>query len=87
MAHGILCASEKQRELWLGFLLGQKLITPNLYDQNSSMRHFLSVVPFGLPSSIPQKKGKGLREKFGFSANDKVILWGGVYGIGLILYL
>lgn len=77
MADGILCASEKQRELWLGFLLGQKLITPALYDQDSSLRHFLAVVPFGLSSTPPQKKGKGLREKFGLQANDKVILWGG----------
>lgn len=77
MADGILCASEKQRELWLGFLLGQKLITPTFYDQDSSLRDFLTVVPFGLPSFPPQKKGKGLREKFGFQPSDKVILWGG----------
>lgn len=77
MADGILCASEKQRELWLGFLLGQKLITPALYDTDSSLRQFLAVVPFGLPSHPPQKTGSGLREKFGFTPNDKVILWGG----------
>jgi glycosyltransferase involved in cell wall biosynthesis len=77
MADGILCASEKQRELWLGFLLGQKLITPTLYDQDSSLRNFLAVVPFGLPSHPPQKTGKGLKEKFGLAASDKIILWGG----------
>lgn len=77
MADGILCASEKQRELWLGFLLGQKLIPPSLYDQDPTLRDFLAVVPFGLPSSPPQKKGKGLKEKFGLKENDKVILWGG----------
>jgi glycosyltransferase involved in cell wall biosynthesis len=77
MADGILCASEKQRELWLGFLLGQKLITPALYDQDSSLQQFLAVVPFGLSSDPPQKKGKGLREKFGFQPSDKILLWGG----------
>lgn len=77
MADGILCASEKQRELWLGFLLGQKLITPALYDTDSALSQFLSIVPFGLPSSPPQKTGKGLREKFGLTPEDKVILWGG----------
>lgn len=77
MADGILCASEKQRELWLGFLLGQKLITPALYDKDSSLRHFLSVVPFGLSAQKPQKRGKGLREKLGLSPHDKVLLWGG----------
>jgi hypothetical protein len=77
MADGILCASEKQRELWLGFLLGQKLITPDLYDQDSSLRHFLAVVPFGLPSHSPKRAGKGLKEKFGLAPSDKIILWGG----------
>ena len=56
MANGILCASEKQRELWLGFLLGQKLITPALYDQDASLRHFLAVVPFGLSSRLLLRK-------------------------------
>ncbi len=77
MANGILCASEKQRELWIGFLLAHKLITPALYDQDSSLRHFLAVVPFGLSSIPPKKTGKGLREKYSLHANDKVLLWGG----------
>ena len=77
MAHGIICASEKQRDLWLGFLLGQKKITPQLYDQDHTLRQLISVVPFGL-SNIPAKKtGPGLREKFGFSEQDKIVLWGG----------
>lgn len=77
MADGILCASEKQRELWLGFLLGQKMITPALYHQDPGLRRFLAVVPFGLSSTPPKKTGQGLREKFGLTADDKVILWGG----------
>lgn len=77
MADGILCASEKQRELWLGFLLGQKLITPPLYDKDASLRNFLAIVPFGLPSHPPKKTGKGLKEKFGLAPSDKIILWGG----------
>ena len=77
MAHGILCASEKQRELWLGFLLGQKLITPALYDADPSLRNYLAVVPFGLSSTSPKRSGKGLKEKLGLHADDKVILWGG----------
>lgn len=77
MADGILCASEKQRDLWLGFLLSLKLITPEMYDRRAGLREFLTVIPFGLPSQPPKKSGEGLREKFNFSPNDKVILWGG----------
>lgn len=77
MADGILCASEKQRDLWMGFMLAQKRIDPMLYDQDSSLKQFIEVVPFGLSESPPQKKGKGLREKYGLKSTDKMILWGG----------
>ncbi len=77
MADGILCASEKQKEFWLGFLTSQKLISPTLYDINPTLDHFLAIVPFGLPSNPPKKISQGLKEKFGFSDRDKIILWGG----------
>lgn len=77
LADGILCASEKQRELWLGFLLGQKQITPALYRSDSNLRQWIAIVPFGLPNQAPKKSGPGLREKFGLRSEDKVILWGG----------
>lgn len=77
MADSIICASEKQRDLWLGFLLGSKLITLPRYDQDNSLRQFIDVVPFGLSSHAPKKTGPGLREKYGFSQSDKLIVWGG----------
>jgi len=77
MADGILCASEKQREFWLGFLLAQKMITPHCYDRNPNLRGFIDVVPFGLSSTPPKKNGMGLREKLGLCREDKVLLWGG----------
>lgn len=77
MADGILCASERQRALWIGFLLAQKLIPLNHYEQDPNLKKFLQVIPFGIPSAQPKKNGKGIREKFNFQAEDKVILWGG----------
>ena len=63
MAQGILCASEKQRKLWIGFLLANKLITPSLYDQDPSLRQFIDIVPFGLSSTLPLKNGIGIERK------------------------
>lgn len=76
-ADAIICASEKQRDLWLGALLSKGLISLEQYQLSSSLRHFIDVVPFGLSSETPQKNGSGLREKYQFSAKDKVLLWGG----------
>ncbi len=78
MADGILCASETQRALWTGFLLSQKLLSLSHYDHDPTLRSFLAVVPFGLPDCLPpQKKERGLREKYGFLPTDKILLWGG----------
>lgn len=77
MADGIICASEKQRDLWLGLLMGQGLIDPARYNQDTSLRNYIDVVPFGLSSTPPKKTGTGLRELFKFKQTDKVLLWGG----------
>jgi glycosyltransferase involved in cell wall biosynthesis len=77
MADGIICASEKQRDLWIGYLLSQKIITPILYDQDTSLRHFIDVVPFGLSRTPPQKTGMGIREQYGWKSTDKILIWGG----------
>lgn len=77
MADGIICASEKQRDLWIGLMLGLDLIKPSMYDQDSSLRQFIDVVPFGLSDQVPIRTGPGIREKYGLSASDKILLWGG----------
>jgi glycosyltransferase involved in cell wall biosynthesis len=77
MADAIICASEKQRDLWMGTLMSLGRITPEVYEGDTSLKNLLQVVPFGLPSWEPVKTGPGLRERFRFKENDKVILWAG----------
>ena len=77
MADGIICASEKQRDLWIGFLLSLKLISPKHYHEDKSLRNLIDVVPFGMSDMPPKRNGIGLKEKYGFSSEDKIILWGG----------
>lgn len=77
-ANSIICASEKQRDFWLGALSGLDKITPGMYDKDNSLRNLIDVVPFGLSSEPPTKsKSSGLRDKFGLSKDDFVVLWGG----------
>lgn len=68
-----LCASERQRDLWLGHLLALGRINPFTYAQ---IHKRVITVPFGIPDTIPQRTGSGFRqnldEKAGF-----VLLWGG----------
>jgi glycosyltransferase involved in cell wall biosynthesis len=57
----VLCASERQRHLWLGHLSGIGRFTPALYDADPSLRSLLSVVPFGLPDRQAARTGPGPR--------------------------
>ncbi len=77
-ADSVICASEKQRDLWFGVLSSMNKITPTAYDQDNSLRHLIDVVPFGLSSVPPDKDtAHALRKKFGLKDSDFVLLWGG----------
>lgn len=76
-ADAIICASEKQKDLWLGSLMAYGRLTPEVYQQDKSLKNIIDIVPFGLPDTKPQKTGEGFRQKFGIKPSDNVILWGG----------
>ncbi len=73
-----LCASERQRDLWLGLMLAQGRINPLTYQGDRTLRGLLDVVPFGLPKHRPQLEKpvlRGIHPAVG--ATDRIILWGG----------
>jgi glycosyltransferase involved in cell wall biosynthesis len=72
-----VCASEKQRDLWLGALLTEGRIDHRSYTQDRSLRNLLDVVPFGIDPE-PPRRGRGLRGVVpGIGERDEVVLWGG----------
>ncbi|AHI01283.1 glycosyltransferase [Kutzneria albida] len=76
-----LCASQRQRHLWLGHLAALGRITPELYDSDPTTRSLLAEVPFGLPAKPPQRTAPAAKGVLpGISATDKLVIWaGGVY--------
>ncbi len=72
----VLCASERQRDLWLGGLglAGELPDTPD-----PALRDYLAVVPFGVPAEPPDPAaGPALRDVVpGIGAEARVLLWGG----------
>jgi glycosyltransferase involved in cell wall biosynthesis len=74
----LVCASEKQRDLWLGQLAGLGRINPRTYDQDPTLRALLDVVPFGLPAEPPQRTRPAVRGVVpGIGTDDPLLLWGG----------
>ncbi len=74
----LLCASEKQRDFWLGQLAGQGRINPLTYDGDESLRGLIDIAPFGLPDAPATQQRHALRGTIpGIGADDLVVLWGG----------
>lgn len=74
----VICASEKQRDFWLGHLGSLGRISPENYDADHSLRALIDVVPFGVSDEVAEQTRHGIRDEVdGIGADDKVILWGG----------
>ena len=73
-----VCASEKQRDLWLGFLSAAGRVNPANYGADPSLRRLIDVVAFGLPDEPPVRERPALKGVIpGIGPDDRVLLWGG----------
>lgn len=73
-----ICASEPQRDFWLGMLVALGRVNPATYDDDPGLRRLIDVVPFGLPSDPPHSDRPMLKGVVpGIGHDDRVILWGG----------
>lgn len=73
----MICASERQRDYWLGRLCALGRLDHTLYSQDPTVRRLLDVVPFGLPAMSPTSGMPLLRALPGIGPDEVVLLWGG----------
>ena len=74
---GFICASEQQRDLWLGALGAAGRLDPERYRADPTFRSLIDVVPFGIDPQLPRPERvlKGVVP--GIGVDDRVLLWGG----------
>ncbi len=73
-----VCASERQRDYWLGMLSARHRLTQAQYATDPTLRHLIDVVPFGLPDREPERRARVLKGIHpGIAADAKLVLWGG----------
>ncbi len=73
-----LCATERQRDLYIGALMAAGRITPAHVDGDPLLRGLIDVVPFGLPADPPARGGPAMRGAVeGVGPDDPIILWSG----------
>lgn len=72
-----LCASEKQKDYWMGFFSAMRKINPTSYDFLIKSEDFISVVPFGIEKASIESDGKNIRKKYSIKDSDTLLVWAG----------
>ncbi len=73
-----ICASERQRDYWLGWLEALGRVNPLTHAADPDLRGLIDVVAFGVPAEPPAASGgPGPREILGIGPDDLLLLWGG----------
>jgi glycosyltransferase involved in cell wall biosynthesis len=73
-----LCASETQRDYWVGLLSSLNRVNPLTYADDPTLRRLIDVVPFGLPGVPPAHTRQVLKGVHpGIRDTDWLVLWGG----------
>ncbi|WZL73642.1 glycosyltransferase [Clostridiaceae bacterium 35-E11] len=73
-----ICASEKQKDFWIGMLSSLNKINPEEYDLSSKLEKLVGLVPFGISDEEPRKTRDAMKEKISnLKQDDKVLIWGG----------
>ena len=73
-----LCASERQRDFWLGSLTAVGRVNARTHHGDEGLERLVSVVPFGVSARPPAHDGPGLADFFPPGRRPwPVLLWGG----------
>jgi glycosyltransferase involved in cell wall biosynthesis len=73
-----ICASERQRDLWLGALGALGRIDLEAYEADPTLRSLIDVVPFGLDAVPPRQNHRALKGVVpAIGEEDMVLLWAG----------
>ncbi len=75
-----VCASERQRDFWMGMLASRGRLNKAAHDLDPHLRKLIDVVPFGVPEqrAVANKLGPLKGGRFSsIQHNNTVVLWGG----------
>lgn len=73
-----ICASERQRDFWLGMLSAMGRINPLTHENDPSLCDLIDVVFYGIPADSPVKTKNVIKGVIpNINKEDKVLIWGG----------
>jgi glycosyltransferase involved in cell wall biosynthesis len=71
-----VCASERQRDMWLGFLAAARRLRSQDHAEDPELKSLIDVVPFGVPDEPPTPSGPRLRGSV-LPDDAKIMIWNG----------
>jgi glycosyltransferase involved in cell wall biosynthesis len=74
-----LCASERQRDFWMGCLVTTNRVNPNTLSQDRLFGKLLDLAPFGISSQPPVHSGEPAAKGVlpGIEPDSRLAIWGG----------
>jgi glycosyltransferase involved in cell wall biosynthesis len=73
-----LCASERQRDFWMGWLTMAGRVNPFVHQADPGLAGLLRLVPFGISETPPRPGPPRFRDVLpGVTHRDFLVLWGG----------
>ena len=76
IGHHFVASTPRQLDLFLGVAAGERLLTPEAYDRDPTLRSRFALAPHGVPEHPPRRSsGPGLHGTLGLPHSAPVILW------------
>jgi glycosyltransferase involved in cell wall biosynthesis len=77
--NAFISASERQRDMWLGFLAASRRLDSDLYSHDPDLRLLIDVVPFGVPDEPPTRGDPVVRGPV-LPEDARILMWhGGIW--------
>ncbi len=76
IGHHFVASTDRQLDLWLGVAAGERLLTPDAFDRDPTMRSRFALAPHGVPERLPRRSGgPGLHGTLRLDPSTPVVLW------------
>jgi hypothetical protein len=76
IGHHFVASTSRQLDFWLGVAAGERLLTPEAYDRDPTLRSRFALAPHGVPERPPRRSpAPGLHGTLGLDPATPVVLW------------
>ncbi|HEY5317381.1 MAG TPA: hypothetical protein VIJ20_05340 [Solirubrobacteraceae bacterium] len=76
-ASAFVCANERQRDMWLGFLAAHRRLRGSGYQSDRTLERLIALVPSGIPEAPPRPAARPAIRGVHVAADARLAMWNG----------